>query len=153
MSTQTRTLILDNVKARIQRLYGPEGTTGQWLRDVYRGPWILGREIRPYCTISDFGGKRSERNNSDTQKNRVLSFHAILGLNENWERVDKVQDWSDRVAQIAESIQNYKAAAGMKRLDYISDDPFEVVLESGASEAIWIIEFEAEYWVDISAFG
>jgi hypothetical protein len=153
MSSELRTLILDNVKTRLDAAFGPQGTEGQWFRDSWRGPWIIGRQSRPYYCISDFGAKRSENLNSNTQKNRVLSFHVILGLNENWERVDEHQDWTDRVEKIAAKVQNYKAAGGMKRLDYISDDPFEVVLESGQSEGIWVIEFEAEYWMDVGAFG
>ena len=154
MSSECRTKILDAVAARVEARYGAEtGTIGQWFRKVVRGPWQPGNKMRPACTVTDFGQRRGEKVNSDVTKSRILAFHLVLDLQENWDREEKNQDWSDRVQKIIAGIQNHKAAGGMKRLDYVQDDPFEVVLTNGASEQIWIVEFEAEYFEDYAEFG
>lgn len=154
MSENVRTIILDNLATRMEAKFSREkGTVRQLFRQIKRGPWEPGNVTRPACTIVDYGAKRGEKNNSDTTKGRVLAIQFVLDIEANWTREKDCQDWTDNVAQIINNIQNYKAGPGLLRLDFETDNPFEVILADGASEQIWIIEFEAEFFEDYAAFG
>ena len=146
----TRTLIKQNLGKEINRLFGRSaGTLGQWFRSVRVGPWQPASKVRPACTVVDNGAKKGGQDDSGTTKGRVLAVHLVLDIESEGDKEKTVADWSDRVALIDQSLQNFKPAGGLRRFDYISDDPYEVILTSGSSQQIWMMEFEAEYWIEV----
>lgn len=152
VTTRTRTQIKQNIGELIEQKFSlAKGTDGQWFRQIKVGPWQPGNKTRPAATVVDYGGSRDGKNDSDTTKSRTLKIHVVLDLNDQFDREAKVADWSDRIEQISLALQNYRAGAGVTRMDYIADDPFEVLLGNGASEQIWVLEFEADYFVEVPA--
>ncbi|MCE5257008.1 MAG: hypothetical protein LLF89_09210 [Spirochaetaceae bacterium] len=153
VTVRTRTQIKQNVGELLDAKFSlAKGSDGQWFRQIKVGPWTPGNKVRPAATVVDFGGSKDDKNDSDTTKGRTLKLHVVLDLVDQFDRENKAADWSDRVEQIALAIQNYRAGAGVTRMDYVNDDPFEVLLVGGASEQIWVIEFEADYFVEVPAF-
>jgi hypothetical protein len=64
-----------------------------------------------------------------------------------------MDDWSDRVERIRLKLENFSPAAGCSRFEVLNDDPMDVVLQAGGVEAVWLIECEVEYHVEVRAFG
>jgi hypothetical protein len=155
MPTTPRAMILHKVRDMLAEEFTLQGgRTQQVFRGVWRRPWRPQNHVRPSATVADYGGTAGNRaHDSDTTKSRILAFHVILDLDANWDREIEIQDWTELVAKVIGKVQNYNPKCGCKRLDYVSDDPFEVVLAEGSSEQIWVIQFEAEYFEDVSAFG
>lgn len=151
-STLTRTLIKQGIAQKLDADYSfSKGTVAQWFRKIEVKPWTPGNTVRPAATIVDFGTRKSGKVNSATTKNKTLSGQIILDIEAQLTREEVIADWSDRVEMISIALQNYKAAGGILRLDVTADDPFEVVLGEGKSENIWVIEFECEYFIEVSA--
>lgn len=150
MANTTRTMILANLRDKVE-LLGSANNMG--FRLVKRGPWNPLNSVRPAAFICGFGQKRGDRINSDVTKCRVLSIRLWLDLDANWDRDSESEKWEENVQLLADGVQNFKAAGGMKRLDYMNDEQLEVVLMDGATRALWSLDFEAEYWVDVAAFG
>jgi hypothetical protein len=147
MAQTTRSLILKAVKDRIKE------KQGGLFRHVARGPWNPMNAIFPAAFVTSTGQKRSDRINSDAIKGRILSFRIWLDLSANWDREQDVEDWEDHVQTLIDNLQNYKAAGGVKRLDYMADEQLEVLLKSGETRQLWSIDFDVEYWEEYAEFG
>ena len=152
MTTQ-RAAILASVTARLDARFGPSGTTGKWLRAVWRRPWMPGNTLRPSATVVDLGEQQAGGARSDETKKRTLFFQVVLDLEAQLEREAVTEDWTERVATINQAIQNFDAQSGCLRLDATRDEPIEVALQSGAAEHIWVLEYECDYVWGVAAFG
>lgn len=150
MASTTRTVILTNLRDKVELL---ASANNMGLRLVKRGPWNPLNSVRPSAFICGFGQRRTDRINSDTVKCRALSIRIWLDLEANWDRDSESEKWEENVQLLIDGLQNFKAAGGVKRLDYVNDEQLEVVLIDGATRALWSLDFEAEYWVDVAAFG
>lgn len=147
-----RVKILDHYRALLERQY-VKGARN-WFRWAKRLPWRPGNPQRPAMWIVDDGQERSEKED-DTPDARSfkLKWKIVLDLAANWENEEVVEDWTERVQAIILTVLPNGADPpwAIERTNYVSDDPVDVVLSSGASEQIWIIEFETYYLQDISA--
>jgi DNA-binding PucR family transcriptional regulator len=68
------------------------------------------------------------------------------------DRAAEAEIWTTRVAALDRLITNFNAG-GCQRMDYLNDEPLEVPLMDGKKEEIWLLDFEAEYWVTVPEFG
>ena len=150
MANTTRTVILENLVKKVEEL---SGQLNAGFRLVKRGPWNPMGTVRPSCFVCGYGQRRGDKINSDTIKTKILSVKLWLDLDANWDRDQEAEAWEERVEGLIHGLQNYKAAGGMKRFDYVADEQLEVVLLGGATRALWSIDFEAEYWEEVAAFG
>lgn len=152
-STIQRTLIKQNIHELLLKTYGPQSTPN-WFREVNRKQWRPGNVNRPALWVTDAGTVASNsKNQSDTVKAKVLSIRIVLDLISHFEREGTMDDWSDRAEQIGIMIQNFSPQCGVYRCDVTRDEPMDVVVRSGAVEAIWEIELELEYFYEVRAFG
>lgn len=148
--TQVRTNILKKVRDRVNSYYGPAGTLLKLFREVRRSQ-LRPCDAKPACTVVD-GGQRRGENDDDESTSRVLTVQLYLHLAENWERQAELEEWSDNVELVIELLENWlPAACGGLKLHCVSDEPFDCVFLSGAQEALWMIEFEATYFVEAKA--
>jgi hypothetical protein len=154
-SPGTRKAILQAIAARELALYGPAApttpTTGKWFRTVRRGPVQPLAAGWPILNIQDGGQARQEGNTEgfDSSYQRELKVLLVLQLAEVWTRVDPVDDWSDRVDSLIDSLNAWALpGAGVVRIAYQNDDPADVVFLDGKSAAIWQIEFNIQYIAD-----
>jgi len=149
-----RTLIKQRVAALLLKHFGPAGAAGQWFRGIKRAQWRPGNNVRPCVWVTDGGTVRgSGRLDDDTTKSHVLTIRLVLDLVSHFEREDTMDDWSDRVERIRLKLENFSPAAGCSRFEVLNDDPMDVVLQAGGVEAVWLIECEVEYHVEVRAFG
>lgn len=150
-SPSFRKAILTDLAARWNLLFGPSGTTGKWFRTVRRGPIMPCSAGWPILNCQDGGQRRIEADNDETatETERMLTVLAVCQLAEDWTKVDPKNDWSDRVEAIIAATNKYRlSGCGVLRLDYVDDDPADVVFMSGGSAAIWQIEFQVQYFTD-----
>ncbi len=152
-SNSQRALILRAVAAEVEKLFGPSGTTEKLFRSVRRGPWLPGNTNRPSATLVDVGEQQASGARSDATKKRTLIFQAVLDLDAQFEREGAAEDWSERVAKINAAVQNFDPKQAVLRMEAVRDEPIEVALAAGASEHIWVLEFECDYAWDVGAFG
>ncbi len=147
-------MIKQNIAERMKILSAAgSGREGSWFREIFRRQWAPGNPTRPALWVTDNGCRRSGEGDSDATKTRILSVQLVLDLEANWKREADADLWSDRVETICLNLQNYRSGPGVYRSDYMSDDPFDVVLLDGKVEAIWLVEFEVEYFVEVPVFG
>lgn len=147
-----RTRIVQAIANRMEERFGPDGQVGNYFRKVRRGQWRPGSATRPMCTIVD-DGKRTEIQEDTAGSDLALDIKLILDLNENWDREEAFEDWSDRVEQIVTALANWLPINAVRTIRYVGDDPFEVVFQGGKSEQIWIVEFEVNYFDDYGDLG
>lgn len=145
-----RTKILTDVAVRLNDKFNlATGSDIQLFRSVRRGAWRPGNAIRPALTVVD-DGQAIESPNDEEGRMLTLRYKIVIDLAENWDRQTPMEDWSDRVETIWVCLQNWMVVGtGMLRHDYISDDPFDVIVAQGKSETIWVIEMEARYVADV----
>lgn len=148
-----RTLIKQNIAELLKKTYGPQSQLA-WFREINRKQWRPGNATRPALWVTDAGSvKSNSRLQSDTVKGKVLSLRIVLDLLSHFEREGTMDDWSDRAEQITLLIQNFSSECGCYRCDVVRDEALDVVVQSGAVEAIWEIELEIEYFYEVRAFG
>lgn len=147
--TQQRTTILDAVKTRLAGFYGPSGTEEKIFRQTRRGPLQpTDVSMRPCLTVTDDGQERVAPWGDDTEE-RQLRILVTLHLAETWDRQAAVQEWGDNVERIVTKLANWcPTATGALQMNYVRDDPFDVIFTSGGSEAVWVIEFACRYFVE-----
>lgn len=144
-----RTLILSGVKTVINALYGSAIAT-PILRTVARGPYKPGSYAATPAAIICDGGQRA-KSQADSDMIAVLSVQVILDLEANWDRATALDDWSDRVDAIIRAVlASPLTGCDIEQIDYVSDEPWEALLASGASRAVWIIDFDVSYYRDLS---
>ena len=148
-SPEFRKTILNDAKDRLWTQFSKaSGTVGQWFREGRLGPLSPRERNYPIFTVSDGGQTRVDDGEDQAgSSERKLIVLVTLQLAENWERVGKNDDWSDRVEYMIASLDGFKSE-GVIDMFYTRDDPADVVFTSGAAEAAWEIEFENHYFVD-----
>lgn len=148
-----RATILSNIRLRIEDQFSIKAAdpAQRWFRDVWRRPWRPLNPLRPACTIVDVGQVNNEQTDEDvSSRTRTLSYHLVIDLAENWDRQTLSEDWSDRVELIHVSLENWlKAGPGLISHKYLNDDPLEVLLKSGQTESVWIVQMEAQYFINV----
>ena len=149
-----RTAILDGVRNRLETFFGAAGYRPLF-RKTFRGKWQPGNTMRPAATVNDDGSEKTGADNSDVTKNQRLKFQIILDLAENFMRDGKDirVDWSAELERIRMAVQNYDPKAGVLSMNVTNDTPFDVVVQDGAIEPIWIIECECEFFIEFCEFG
>jgi len=148
-----RTNILKAVRLRIANNYGPR-TAHNWFRGVWRKPWQPGNKQRAACWVIDDGQRKAmSSGDAETEKQYVLSYKLIIDLKENWDRQKPFEDWTDHIQTMVVNLQNWLPPYCLIRNDYIADDPFDVVLSSGAVESVWMVEMEVEYATAVGNLG
>jgi len=153
MSDKARTLIIDKVKTRINTYFGPSGSEESLFKKVRRDSVAFTRNA-PMCRVND-GGQRSAGPNTNESSVRTLKIRIFLQLKGDWGRDNDNQVWSDNVERIIHLLENWTPpGCGVTDMKYVNDDPFDMVfVESGDSQATWVIEFEADYFVEAEAKG
>lgn len=144
--SQMRSAILKRIEERLNKRFGPSGTVGKWLREVRRGP------VRPaagkFClaTVSDGGQRKPDGEDGNEDESGVqllLAVTVTLQLAAAWDRVSEQEDWSERVERIRMELEAWAiGGCGVIALQYVDDDPADVLFASGASEAAWVLSFE-----------
>lgn len=152
--TTQRVQILAAVVARIEALFGPQGTVAAVFRGVRGGPWNPGTQPMPCCTVVDAGQSGGDQaGDADMSKGRVLKLQLILECGAQFDRADRVLEWADVVALLDEQLTNFNPRQAVHRFEFQADEPMEIALASGASAAVWTIDFECEYTQEFGAFG
>jgi len=147
----TRRDILDGVKAALWSAFGAQsGTVLKLFRDSYRGPVRPIVTSRPVVGVTDGGQRRVDDGDTGDSGERLLTVQVTLHIAANWEAVPPADDWTDRVEAIIEALEDKTTVgAGLITLNYVSDDPVELVwIAGGDAEAAWVLEFEAHRFVD-----
>ena len=152
-----RTKILDAWVDRLEKLYGPTGSTEKIFRFIRRGAWRPGNPIRPGLTIID-DGQEITFNELDDEKNddgqtgssdATLKIKIVLDLAENWDREQPNRDWSNIVQDVARRFGNWcPAGFGIMNTRYMGDDFFDFLAGEGKSEQLWMLEFEVDYFFE-----
>ena len=106
---------------------------------------------KPGYTLVDDGQNRALPGDNVSAM-RVLSVRLVLHIGDTWEKEATQQAWSDRVESIIANLHGRPAGHGLQALRYVSDEPMDVVFFSGSMQADWIIDFEAEYTVEVDEF-
>jgi len=146
--SQQRTSILNKFKTRLNTYYGPSGSELKMFRKVLGGP-LRPTKQHPSATISDNGQSKGP-DNDEVSQGRILGIRTWLHLSDTWERLTTFQEWSDNVELIIHKMQNWlPASCGATRMEYVSDDPIDVIFTSGATEALWVVDFEAHYFTEM----
>lgn len=141
-----RTRILQAVATALNDEFGPNAQEALFRKTVRRGAWRPGETVVPACTVVDNGCRR-EVGEDDGTIDLVLSVMVYIDVAENWDREEAFEDWSDRVESIAKKLHNLQVIkTGLVR--YVDDDPWEVLLTNGKSQALWSVQFEVEYTDD-----
>jgi hypothetical protein len=147
----TRLELLDGVKTALQtRFNASTGTVRKLFRDLYRGPVRPIVTGRPVCGVADGGQRRGEDGDRTGASNgRVVTVLVTCHIDADWEKVNPARDWTQYVEEIIEALDgNLTVGAGLIELNYVSDDPVEIVFAAGESEAAWVLTFEAVRFVD-----
>ena len=130
------------------------GTEEKFLRSVALGPIRPSGGNRPCCYVSDGGQIRVLDPEDESSCERVLTVTVTVLLADVWERAENVAVWNTRVERVIAAVHKWlPSGCGMIRMDYVSDDPADVLFASGASEAAWEIVFEARYFVNETREG
>lgn len=148
--TTQRELILAGIRTRLDSFFGQGGKVARLFRAVDPGPWRPSSPVRPRACVSDMGAKKTG-GNSDAGKVRTLAWQIVIDLPQNWDKSET--NWPVAIEQIVASIQNFSPGAAAIRTDVLSDDPMEVVLEDVASEHVWVIEGETDFYQVFCSFG
>ncbi len=146
-----RRTILEAFATRLESCFlRSNGSVGQWARAVTRGPLRPQPDMRPCVAVVDGGQRRldSEDGEDESGAERVLTVLVVLQLAANWHDLDAANDWSDRVEQVIDALARRLPAAGVLKVDYVDDDPVDVVWTGGETCAAWEIRFEVRYVVD-----
>lgn len=143
MSTTQRKQILEGIAKRIDLFFGPGGKVSPVLREVKQKPWRPGSSLRPRATVSDMGCKKMNEG-SEAGKMRTLAWQVIIDLPQNWDEADF--DWAIHIERMVMALQNFSPGAAATRTDVLSDDPMEVILQDVASESVWVIEGETDFY-------
>lgn len=134
--------ILADLGALIDGTFGPAGTGEAWFRNVRVGA-IMPSAFYPVCIVTDGGQRKAGEDADSTDAYELdLSVQVTLMLAEDWTRVANMQMWTERVEAIVAMINRHLPVRGVLRMDYLEDDPADVVFFSGASAAVWQIQFE-----------
>jgi hypothetical protein len=153
-ATTQRTKILDAVKQALLLWYGPTGTVvANTFRKVERRQWMPGCDARPSAFVNDDGVRKSDGAQSERTKEKTLGFQVVINLAADFGTERQVTDWTDIVEGLCVRLQNYNPKCGVKRLDVTMDTPVKVELMTGDSEHIWVIECEADYFVEVAEFA
>lgn len=151
MSTQQRTQILDAYKSRIWRLYNStNGTELKLFRAGRRGQYQRA-EVFPSFIVMDSGQRKGATSGNESES-RILSVRIFFQIEGNWDRVQDVQDWTDRVDAIERNLRG-RPGYGIETIRYVGDDPWEVEFQSGGTEALWTLDHEVEYCVEVNEFA
>lgn len=152
MSAATaRTKILAAFDTRLWALYNSStGTTEKLFRKHRVGP-LVPWNVRPAYSIVD-GGQRKGGVGDNASEGRILALRLALHVCDTWEKAATHQDWSDRVEGIIAALMGRPAGYGILSIDYLRDDPIDVVFLSGAMQGDWIIDFEVGYFLEVDAF-
>lgn len=143
-----RTFIIEACRARAEQLFGQSGTVETLFREVKKGP-LLPAENYPILRISDNGQTRQSDGDTNDSEERILKIRMSAMLDDNWERSSIQEGWTDGVEKVINAFVNgVPVGGGLIRLKYQGDDPFDVVFTSGKTAALWIIDFEAHYFVE-----
>jgi hypothetical protein len=147
-----RARILEATKTQVNENFGPASSL-KYFREVVRGPWQPGGSLRPKCWICDDGQSAGDANDVDVEsQDRILKVKLVIDLADVLNRESVISDWSDRVEAIVLNLQNHLAAGcGVLRCNYAGDDPFDVIIGQAKTQAVWIIEFEIKYFVEVGA--
>lgn len=152
-----RPKILEAVTKRIRDLFGPDAPRNLF-RKVRRGAWRPGGISRPSCTVVDDGSsvvrqiRDMDQAPSDGSHDIELKVMLVLELEENWDREETFNDWTNNVSEIIRSIANWRpTGCGVLEVKYRDDDPFTVEYSDGASRELWIINFNILYFEETPA--
>lgn len=144
-----RTSILWDTTARLSGFYGPAGTEIKLFRKVQRGPMRPMSPVLPALTVMDTGQRRGEAHDEESEE-RILGIRLALQLADEWEKVGKVEEWSDNVELLIHKMVNWcPTSRGVRTMRYEQDDWIDWTFASGASEATWFIDFECQYFVEV----
>jgi len=147
----TRREILDGIKNAIWTAFNAtSGTTRKLFRDSYRGPAHPVVTGRPVLGVSDGGQRRGEDSGRTGASNeRVITVLVTCHLKDNWTKIDPAHDWTEYIEEIIKAIDgNLGVGAGLLEVNYIDDDPVDIVWADSSCEAAWIITFEIIRFVD-----
>jgi len=152
MSDRQRIQILDAYKTRLWTLFNTStGTEEKLFRACWRRQYQL-VPMRPSFTVTDGGQRRGPSGDQDdVSEGRVLSVRIFFHIAENWEREAALQDWSNRIDLIDSKLRGCPGY-GIENIRYADDDPFEVVLTSGETEAAWVLDHEVDYFTEIDQY-
>jgi hypothetical protein len=130
--------------------HGPDATVpaDRWIRASKIGAIQPVGNMCPFLTVTDAGqNSSSEFEDVLDGADRVLTIQAVLQYGVNWDDVDDVQQWSERVEKLIALVEKQipSGGYGVMSMRYIQDNPLEVVWQSGKTEAVWEIIFEADY--------
>jgi hypothetical protein len=140
-----RTMLLNALAQRLDTNFGNSGKIGGFFREVKRG-YVGPVNVYPTLVVADNGQSKGDVGD-DESSDRVLSIRIMCYLAENWDRLDAKDDWTDRVEKIIHDLENWlPEGTGGERMEYKTDDPFDVLFTSGASAAVWVIDFEYTYF-------
>lgn len=151
-----RTKILDAWAARLGELYGPTGTE-KIFRSIRRGAWKPGNPTRPALTIVDDGQEITAHELDDKDNDpsletgscdAILKIKLILDLEENFDREHTNKDWTNIVQDIVRRFANWRPGCGVMNTRCEGDDPYDVLMDEGKSQQIWIIEFTVDYFFE-----
>ena len=144
---QLRTRIIEAARQRIEHYYGPSGELEKLFRDVRQGPYRP-TKVRPTCTVTD-NGQTSVQGDDDITSARMLGMRLVLDLAADWTKVAKEQEWTDRVELLVALLHNWLPEdCGMLAMKYSGDEPVDPIFISGEAPAIWVIDFDATYFVE-----
>jgi hypothetical protein len=142
-----RTTILKNIVDRIDKNFGVGNSDKKMFREVVRGP-LTRATMFSRCVVED-GGQTREAPVDNESGDRVLKVRLYLQVAASWEKATEAEDWTDNVELIAADLQNWaKPGCGILFLNYVSDEPFDVVYTSGETEAVWVMDFDVHYFLE-----
>lgn len=138
-----RTLVLQQVCKRIERLFGPQGTACRHLRSVYRGPLRPMGAIKPCANVSDHGQRHAGVDEDSGAQDVIQRIAVTLQIADDWESLAVVDKWTELVEQIVYELSAWlPSGAGATAMRYVEDSPASTLFSKGASEAVWEIVFE-----------
>ena len=143
-----RTNILDATKTRLNGCYGPSGTEETRYRKMWRRAWRPGNDIRPALTVVDNGQRRGDTHEPESVE-LILGVQLVIDLEENWDRQVPYQDWGDHLDALIGKLENWMAPYGITEFQYQDDDLFTVLIMDGASQEIWVVNFDVHYFKEV----
>jgi hypothetical protein len=137
--------VLDRIKA-----------TCSFFREVRLGP-ARPADVKPTCTVCDNGEAENDWNDQDDESTSdILKVRLMLSLYGQWGKESNMNEWTNNVAFMKRKLRRWiPAGLGVERAGCgtFTDDPFDCVYMSGATEAVWTIDFEVTYFDAADAPG
>ena len=150
---EQRTTIVKKWRDRINAYYGPSGSEALMFRKVVRGPMNVALKTRPCMFVFDNGQRRNAYNDNESE-GRTLAIRTIAYLQETWDRTSNYEEWQDNIEILTRKmLTGDPADVGCTAVRYLNDEPLELVLLDGAAPAVWVVDFEVDYFTEITRTG